>query len=364
MSNILKLIIAADFHIGKLNPIDQYENIYNDFIVYCQKSKPDIVVIDGDITDEKVALNSITASMYNKFIDELIKLNTVVIIVEGTKSHDDNQISAHLHKVNDTFRVYKTVTSDYVKGLKILLIPEEYMHDPDEYYKNYLCGTYDFIFGHGLFNHVGYFGSKKHTFKRLTSPTWDYEKHFKRIVSGRVMFGHVHIHSKKDKYYSVGSFGRYNFGEEDNKGFIEIEYDVSKHKVVKEKHIVNKNALIFKTIDESTLSDNRDDFMLQLKELSNKSYKLRILISREISNIRKSDIVSFSKENLNTCIENKYEKKKMASKSQEESNYIKIENKYENMDIVDATVEFIKEKHNFNIDRNHVIKILNDDEKL
>ena len=36
-----------------------------------------------------------------------------------------------------------------------------------------------------------------------------------------------------------------------------------------------------------------------------------------------------------------------------------IENKYENMEIIDATIEYILEKYNITFDRDFIIKILN-----
>lgn len=363
MNSIISIICIADIHLGKLDPLYQWEDLKSTFFKYCEDKKPDMIVICGDIMHERVSVNNTTASIFHMFIDKLLELDTTILIIEGTKSHDDNQINMFSHKVSENFKIYKTVTSDYVHGLKLLIIPEEYMHEPEKYYKKYLKEEYDFCFGHGMFNHIAYVNKKKPTFRKLTAPIWDYDKHFKDIIHGRVVFGHEHKHNKLEKFYYVGSYGRYAHGEEDDKGFMHFEYDKKKKLVISEKFIKNEGAKIFKTVLESKLPKDRDSLLSKLRELSKNSFKLRIRIDREIDIERRSDIVGFCKKNLNVSIDNHYDRKKSKRDiSDNLSGAAMVENKYENMDLIDATIEFVMENYDIKLDKDFIIKTLNSDD--
>jgi len=359
-NNLIKIVCIADIHLGVLDVNDMWENLKTTFFSYCINNKPDIIVVAGDILDEQISVNSSTAAVFHMFIDELIKLNSTIIIIEGTHSHDSNQINMFSSKVNDKFRIYKKATVDYINDIKILMIPEEYMSDPDSYYKDFLSSKYDFCFGHGSFDNIIYSNGKKSTYRKLTSPMWNYDKHFKNIIDGRVIFGHVHTHVKNDKMYYVGSFGRYRHGEEEPKGFMSFTYDKVKKEVVSEEFIENKLAKIFRTVIESDLPSHRDELVTLLLKNVNESYRLRIKLNKKISNERKSDIISFCKDHLSTSIDSYYERK-LKSRLAEDTviNDKLIENKYENMNIIDATVEFILEKHKIAFDRNTINKLIN-----
>lgn len=357
---MIKIASMADFHLGILDVDFQYEQFEKNFLSFCIKNEPDIIVIAGDLMHRRVSLNSKASLIFNMIIDKLITLdyNPYVLFVNGTKSHDDDQIKAVMYRTSEKFRVYTEVTYDRIMGLDLLLIPEEYMHDPEEYYKDYLNREYDFVFGHGMANHISYTGPSVN-YKRLTSPTWDYDKQFKDIIRGCIKFGHIHTHSKRDKWHYIGSFGRYNHGEEEPKGFMYTEYDEKKHKIVKDIHIETKDSLIFKTVNESDLPNDRDKMLEYLKELANKVYRLRISIDREVSKERKLDVMQFSKTNPIVHIDLKNERKRrkleLGSKDAES---IRMANKYEGLNIIDASVEFIKEKYDMNISRSKISDVL------
>lgn len=360
-----RIFVIADIHFGKLDPVKQLEDLDKYFFSHCKTLSPDVIVIAGDIMDERVSVNTTTAAIFHKFIDKLIDLNTRVLIIEGTRSHDNNQINIFSHKVSDKFKVYKSAVSDYIEGMKFLIIPEEYMTEPGKYYKKFLKDKYDFCFGHGMFSHISYLG-KKSKLKKLTAPVWDYKKDFEDIISGRVVFGHIHTHERFDKFCYVGSFGRYNHGEEEPKGFMYYEYDNIKKKIINEKFIENKNSDIFRSVNESSLPEDRNSLIKKLKDFVKTSYRLRIILNREIDKLRKSDIISFCKNNLNTSIDNKYDKKKNKLEKEDSilSGNVSVKNKYEDMDIVDATVEFVFENKGIKLDKELVIKTLNDSKAL
>lgn len=360
-NKIIKIVCIADIHLGILDINYMIENLKSVFISFCIKEKPDIIVLCGDTLDEKVSLNSNVAKNFILFIEMLRKLNSTILIIHGTKSHDNYQYDIFSSYLDENFRIYNKACSDYIKDLKLLLIPEEYMLDPKSYYKDLLSSKYDFCFGHGSFNHVSFNG--KSSFKKLTSPLWDYEKDFKNIITGRTVFGHEHTFNRLCNFYYPGSYNRLCMGQEEPKGFMIFEYDIDKKIILREDFIENKDAKIFKTVLESSLPSSRDRLINELTILVNNSYKLRIRLDREISNERKSDIITFCKNYLNTSIDSYYDRKlKIAKSIETEINNSLVENKYEKMDIIDATIEYILEKYNISFNKETIMKILNSGE--
>ena len=364
MRKPISTVTCSDIHLGVQDPIEQMKDLEDHFFSYIDKVKPDIIAIPGDIMDERVSVNSSTAAIFHMFIDRLVDTGAIIIIVEGTKSHDDNQINVFSHRINDKFRIYSKVTKDNILGYDMLFIPEEYMHDPKEYYKDFINSdvVYDAVFGHGMFTHTAYHGKRNPSFRKLTAPIWDYERDFKDIVKGFINFGHIHTPSSLGKLDYNGSYGRNNHGEEENKGFWHYIYD---GKTTKKKFIVNKSAKIFKTVLESDLPIGRDEMISALNSYANESYKLRIRLDRDVDPQRKSDIIGFVNSRLNTSLDKHFERKQQKRESQENGETIHaiVENKYDGMDMVDATVDWVFEKHGLKITRTQVLKILNSDDK-
>ncbi len=366
MSNLIKIAQLADIHLGVLNSEYQLQNLDDVFITYCVDNKPDLIVIPGDIMEERVNLSSNSARAFHKFIDRLIDLDATVLIIEGTKSHDDNQIDTFSHKVSDTFKIYSKVTTDTVLGLRLLLIPEEYMVDPKVYYKEYLevKHKYDFVYGHGMFDHIGFVDKKKPRFRKLTSPMWNYDKDFKNIVHGLVVFGHDHHYNVLDKFRYIGSFGRYRHGEEYPKGFIEVVYDKDSKTVVSEKFIENTGAKLFTTIKESSLSDDNDLLVGELQAKLDAVYRLRIDIDRKCDDRRRSTIVGFVNSNLKTIIKNSYadKHKKMTNKEQDDSTplgTVLTVNKYAGMTLEEATIDWVLENEGIAMTKCRINKVIN-----
>jgi hypothetical protein len=171
---------------------------------------------------------------------------TYILLIKGTRSHDLNQLDLFKPYASKYFRIYETVTVDYIEGMKLLIIPEEYYTDKSVYDK-YLKVTekYDWVFFHGLFSHAGSYALTEGA--RLNKISFNAAE-FVDIVYGRVVGGHIHdpiVHSIVDY---CGSFDRWKHGEEMTKGFRYYEYDVVRHLVLKNEFVVNTGAALFKTI--------------------------------------------------------------------------------------------------------------------
>jgi len=355
----LIILVLADIHLGILDVDYQYTHFEENIMDKYRDNPPDIIVLAGDTMHSRVSMNSRAALVFNMIIDDLISLGSTILLINGTKSHDDDQIKSVSHRVNDKFRIYTTVTSDVVLGLNLLIIPEEYMVDPDEYYEDYLNRKYDYIFGHGNASHMAYSG-KVTTIKRLTSPMWDYDKSFAGIVDRAVVFGHFHKHDVYKKYISCGSFGRYNHGEEEPKGYLKM---IHRRKVTDIEQIVNKNTKEFITVLESELPANRDEMMVILSEyIDSGVYKLRITLDREIDDRRLSDITSFYKKHLNVSINREYTRKIRKKLAKEKNkDLVESSNKYDGMDSIDATIEYLYEIFKYKMEKTHLNKIINND---
>ena len=127
----------ADLHFGRTGNEEKfYESLKNHFIKRCNEVHPDLIVILGDSFDSRQGIGSPANIYYGKFIDDCISTGATIIVIEGTESHDRHQINGLLHYSSDKFFIVNTVTKLNVCGLKLLLLPEEYVIN-DDYYKDY-----------------------------------------------------------------------------------------------------------------------------------------------------------------------------------------------------------------------------------
>jgi hypothetical protein len=193
--------------------------------------------------------------MMQELIDICKDKNTKIRIVYGTESHECNQYDIlNLFDLYSELKVIKKVSSEYLfDDLNILYLPEEYMLDKYDYYKDYLYSNnhYDYIFGHGVIREVmkdavAHMKSSGEN-KRKRVPIFTSEE-LGSICNGQVYFGHYHInYNIDDKVISVGSFSRWKFGEDNPKGFYELDIDTDKFKY-DFKFIENTMADTYKTI--------------------------------------------------------------------------------------------------------------------
>ena len=241
-----KGLVISDIHVGAFDVSRQLQEWDNIFIRFIKESKDpiDFIVITGDFFDHKLYLNEKESAIAYYMLSALIELtdqwNTKIRIVYGTESHEANQYQI-LNVIGmvtecDRLQVMKTVSEEFLfPDMKVLYIPEEYIYDKKEYYQEYFLkdSEYDYIFGHGVVQEV--FGERvvqllnKNKEKRKKPPIFTSAELIK-ICKGQIFFGHYHIRSIiGDKVFSVGSFSRWKFGEEEEKGFYELTCNPSKH---------------------------------------------------------------------------------------------------------------------------------------
>lgn len=241
MNNRLDFFIEAhiaDLHFGAFDPNRQYQLLKEQFIQKLQDIPfLDIISLNGDIFHHKFMANSDAISVACYFVSDLIEIcyqkNATLIITSGTYSHDADQIKLFYPIASQAMtrgvdiRIAEEVKFEYVKGKKILLIPELYGKGK-QYYESFLYSEpYDSCYMHGTY--AGSIFGK-------TTPDLDSErepvfciKDF-AFCTGPIISGHVHTPGCFDKhFYYCGSPYRWQFGEEEDKGFIMLLHDIKSH---------------------------------------------------------------------------------------------------------------------------------------
>lgn len=291
IGDIFVVAAIADIHFGAIRPSSTlYEELKIDFLDEIKDKNIDMVVICGDYYNSIISLNSSTAKLSFRFMDELIDLCEkegikYLRIIQGTLSHDNNQLDNL-----DIFRegsgvdvkIVKRATEEHLEeGLNILYIPEEYMSNPDEYYKEFYEKEkyYDFIFGHGMFTESS-FGMNSGETNISKAPVFD-SKEFINMSRGPIIFGHIHTRSTIRKHiYYIGSFSRWVYGQEEPKGFMYFAYDTKTHRYCYE-FIENVLAKYYDTIEILDLSqyDTIEEWSKYIRELKRDYLRIRIIIN-------------------------------------------------------------------------------------
>ena len=364
----------SDIHFGKKpNAAALYNELHVNFIEWCLVNMPDIIVVAGDLTDRKLYVNSEAAYFCNKFMHDLYELSQkgiAVLIVHGTLSHENYQILSYSHYVGENFRLYTKACNDYVKGMKFLVLPEEYVENEEEYYGQLLNEkeSYDFCIGHGMFRHAGGYATdsvdgnnKKH------SVTWK-AKDFNKIIRGRVNFGHIHTRVTEEKVDYNGSFSRLNFGESEDKGFFHYNYSTKSGKCEKT-FIINDLAPKYTTyiISPDKAEDSGfapdwkrtvvgrfssgDELLTFIKDSSRLIDFLRIMPDMDSDNPLYHSILAISRELPNVSLHNKLVKRNLTQLvSLEETDIEKEERlkreKYKGMHFLDVTKKYALEEFN------------------
>jgi len=298
---------TADLHFSAFNPKEQYKILKEQFVdpLY-QYPKLDYILIAGDIYDHKLMGNSdglYYASILVSDIMELAKIkDSVVIIIHGTFSHDADQIKNFYHYMNHyngvDVRIVNQVQFEYVKGAKILCIPELYGLD-ESIYQNYLhySGYYDQAWMHGTFEGSVY-GNNVGNGRLFTMRDFD-------MCTGFMVGGHVHTPGCHQGYfYYTGCPYRWRFGEEEDKGFLITVHDLDTNR-----HYVHFQKIIsssYITIDINEIINNDPkvviEYINRLKSERNIDY-LKIKFRIPISGADKVVIDNYYRNNAYTFVE-------------------------------------------------------------
>ena len=248
-------LVVGDIHFGYYPP----DLLYKEFqliIDAIYEYKPDCVVIAGDYYDTKLSMASAHSVYSVKAFSDLIKVcedkDIKVRQIKGTNSHDpENQLKNLAQIANSSQCDYKLILTvdeeEIFPGFNILYIPEEYMEDSKEYYKDYFNKKYQLVFGHGMFEETNF--SSKNKYKTMKKYPVFNSKEMEDICEGPIVFGHIHTAQRiRNRIQYTGSLVRSRFGEEEAKGFYIVEFD-SNSKESDFTFIENENTLRYDTIE-------------------------------------------------------------------------------------------------------------------
>lgn len=257
--NLVQIHIA-DIHFGAIDPKTQYQILEEQFLNKIINIDFDLLSIDGDLFEHKYMSNSEAVMYATMFINRIVDIcrtkQATFILLHGTNYHDAQQLKLFYHYLQDPtidIRIVEEVRFEYVKGARILCIPELY-NKGREYYEQFLyySGEYDAVFMHGTLV-KSIFGTDKPNLDSNREPIFSID-HF-ALCKGFIISGHVHTGGCFNGYfYYTGSPIRYAHGEENEKGFLVVLHnlDTQQHYV----HLEPIQSFIYRSI-------NLDHMLLQ-----------------------------------------------------------------------------------------------------
>lgn len=263
----------ADIHFGVMDPLKEYRILQEQFLSYLANMNVlDIVSINGDIFDRKLMANS-DAVMYAMYfmrtlVNICIRKNATLILILGTASHDADQLKLFTSFIGTEvdIRIVLETQFLFVKGKKILCIPEMYNMGGD-YYQNffYKYGLYDSCYMHGTFKGA-IIGKDKHNLDSNREPVFDIDDF--GLCKGPIIAGHVHVsNTYKNHFYYCGSPVRWCYGEEKEKGFLILVHNINTRKYLIHMEPIQSFRYDTVNLDDMLKSDPRYivDYINKLK---------------------------------------------------------------------------------------------------
>lgn len=257
-------VVISDIHVGAFS-LKQLRKEFDEIFLRYVKEMPklDFMVICGDFFDHKFYLRDEETTIAHSMLEDILSLckekNAALRIVYGTEGHECGQYEVvKVLSDYDNFRVIRFAEEEeLLPGMKVLYLPEEQILDKNEYYKYFFKENdkYDYVFGHGIIREfmkeaaatLDEKDASSSSQKRTKVPVFS-SAELEKICKGQVYFGHYHcMRNINDKVFYVGSFSRWQFGEDDPKGFFEISCNIEKEKY-KNTFIENTMAEVYRTL--------------------------------------------------------------------------------------------------------------------
>ena len=244
----MKILHVADTHLGYSayrkvteDGVNQREkdayHVFEQFIDYAIKTKPDLIIHAGDLFDS-VRPNNRAITFAIKQIIRLSKEKIPLVIIAGNHEHPKLKETGHIFSIFDHMEhVYPIYNAKYetisfkIKNEKIIVhaIPQcELKTQFEEQLKKLKpdnTADYNIFVSHGAVTGISIFSMNE--FNELVIPKETLSKNFDYIA-----LGHFHKFSKlaNNAFYS-GSTERFTFTDApDKKGFIEFELSNGKLK--------------------------------------------------------------------------------------------------------------------------------------
>ena len=306
---IYKFIVLADIHWGAMDSYTMYNNLelVLEFIKQ-KKNDLDFVVIAGDYFDYRLQLNSKTALLAIDWFDKLVttcKDSNVkkIRVFKGTREHDNDQLEVFRpsYELDDGYlKIFNITTSEeLLPGLQCVYCPDENMN-LEEYHRTYYNKFIPYPnigFFHGNFDtilpDIEYNRIQEH---QLATMIYEYDR-FAKLIKGPLISGHWHVKNEYESLYYVGSYDRWKFNEEDDKGFIYSEIDTETNAYLIHR-VINPLARQYKTIIVSSDECSTPEQFASLANTVNSYLKddpsIMIRVSYLLGNTSEEAILNFN----------------------------------------------------------------------
>ena len=293
------IVATADYHWGAMDADKQLQE--SQFILdYLTNNKVDLFVICGDYFDHRLLVNSKAAINAMAFIQAVINISQdkkfTIVVMQGTESHDYDQLEIFRSFESPSFKIIKETTFDEtLSGLKCLYTPDETMIS-DDYYVKYINtinrDDIDIMFFHGTFD-INAIGRNMHD--QIPNVLFDYS-FFNRNVQ-LMVGGHWHNGDNYGKMYYTRSPYRWKFEEDLPKGFIHIEYNTStkKYKLNRIENTTTDRYYTFYV--DTSLYTEINQYSILLSDVKR-------MLADGIEHIRIKITITDDKELNNSCIDN------------------------------------------------------------
>ena len=246
----------SDLHFPAMDPRKQY-NILEDQFLKKIEAMPrlDLICVNGDLYDHKLMTSSDGTLYASMFVARLVEItkshNATLILLQGTMSHDANQLKIYYHYMQRTdvdVRIVTNIRFEMVKNCRVLCIPELY-GVPEEYYQHILFGSdfYDMCIMHGTIQGAVY-GDNVGSGRLFTMNDF-------LNCKGPIIAGHIHkAATYYDHFYYCGSPYRWRFDDDCFKGFILMSYNMNTRQYYLDYEEIISDT--YKTISLETLINN------------------------------------------------------------------------------------------------------------
>jgi DNA repair exonuclease SbcCD nuclease subunit len=308
-NNNFNVLNIADIHFGKKNDKKLYNDLNENFLkeipnIIKEYDHLNMVVIEGDLFDRVIKMTEASANYVLRFVTELCELskkyNFYLRIINGTKSHDNNQLNnfSHLEVKYPLFKIFRTVSTEIISipvgknkvyDYSILYLPEEYPENYSSYYNKFLNPeeNYDMIFGHGMIDFVAFTGNEEDKKKLKRNESVHSVDALDNICNYFTIFGHIHDkknYKDEDKIIYVGSFERFSFADQEDKGFLltTINPETGDTEAI---FYENKNASVYKIININDYNFETTEEKLEFIENEKTTCDyLKVIISKDEDN--------------------------------------------------------------------------------
>lgn len=282
---VLSEIHIADIHFGVIDPKTEYEILKREVIDELYKIPIiDIIFINGDLFERKYTTDSEPVLYASMFMADIrlvaIQKSATVVLLSGTEFHDAGQLNLFYHYLEDPefdIRIVENIRFEYIKGAKILCIPELYGID-ENVYQNFLYeqGLYDQCVMHGTIEGAVY-GNTINKRGRLFGID-DFIN-----CKGPIVSGHVHTPGCfNSHFYYSGTPIRYKFGEEEPKGFLIVYYNLDTREYYT--HLIQVKSFRYDTINiDEIISQDPKDIIAYIDKLRDEGIDyIRLTFGKEV----------------------------------------------------------------------------------